>query len=159
MRPARRFVVVLLIVGFSAVTIAQQHHVTLAPDAIVWQPLPREWIVGTLPKGVELTGQIAIIHGDPNKTGAPFIIRIKSPGNSVLPVHWHKFDEHVTVLSGVWCVGTGDKIDPRACTDMPAGSYIFLPRLMHHWAVTKDNVVEVHGIGPFRAYLVQSERK
>ena len=127
----------------------------LPADDVKWQPLPRHWIIGTLPAGVELTGQIAIIHGDPEKAGQPFIIRIKSPGNSVLPVHWHEFDENVTVLSGVWCVGTGDKIDPRACKDMPAGSFIFLPKRIHHWVITKDNVIEVHGIGPFRAHLVQ----
>jgi quercetin dioxygenase-like cupin family protein len=103
-----------------------------------------------------VSSQVAIVHGDPNKAAEPFVIRIKSPaGNRVLPVHWHEFDENITVLSGVWCVGTGDKIDPSACTDMPAGSYIFFPKHMHHWAVTKDSVVEAHGIGPFRAYLVQ----
>lgn len=58
------------------------------------------------------------------------------------------------MLSGVWCVGTGDRVDPRGCTDMPAGSFIFVPRRMHRWAVTKGSVVEVTGVGPFRAHLV-----
>jgi len=134
---------------------AAQEHSLLLPDDLTWQPLPREWFIGTLPAGVVIRGQVAIVHGDPNKAGEPFIIRLKSPGNSVLPVHWHEFDENITVLSGVWCVGTGDTIDPKACKDMTAGSFIFMPKHMHHWAVTKDNIVEVHGIGPFRAHLVQ----
>ncbi len=134
---------------------AAQHHLLVSPDSLQWQPLPREWIVGTLPPGSDISDEIAIVQGDPNKAGEPFIVRIKSLGDAVLPVHWHEFDEHVTVLSGSWCVGTGDKIDPAACTNMPAGSYIFMPKLMHHWALTKENIVEVHGIGPFKAYLVQ----
>lgn len=142
-------------VGFSTATSGADDHIFLSPDALNWQPPPREWFVGTLPAGLG-QGRVAIVYGDPNKAGEPFIIRIKSvPGGSVLPVHWHEIDEHITVLSGVWCAGTGDKIDPKACTDMPAGSYIFMPKRMHHWAVTKDSVVELHGVGPFRAYLVQ----
>ena len=92
---------VMLLLGPVATGTAQDAHIMLAPDAVTWRPLPKEWIVGTLPPGVTITGQVAIIHGDPNKAGDPFIIRIKSPGNSVLPVHWHEFDENVTVLSGV----------------------------------------------------------
>lgn len=129
-------------------------HALLAPDALQWRPLPPTWIVGALPPGVRIRTEVAIVHGDPEQAGAPFVVRLRSPGNSVLPVHWHAFDENVTVLSGLWCVGTGDRIDPKACTDMPAGSFIFIPKRMHHWAVTKDNIVEVHGVGPFRTYLV-----
>lgn len=133
---------------------AQDHSIVLASD-VIWQPLPREWIVGTVPSGTQVSGQVAIIHGDPNKEGEPFVIRIKSPPNSILPPHWHEFDEYITVLSGVWCVGMGDRIDPNACTDLAANSFVLIPKRMRHWAVTKDSVVEVHGVGPFRAYLVQ----
>jgi len=134
--------------------IAQDHLIVL-PNDLVWQPLPREWIVGTPPPGTQVSAQVAIIQGDPNKAGEPFVFRIKSPPNSILPAHWHEFDEYITVLSGVWCVGMGDRIDPNACRDLPAGSFVLVPKQMRHWAVTKDSVVEVHGIGPFRAYLVQ----
>jgi|KBSMisStaDraftv2_1062788.scaffolds.fasta_scaffold499915_2 quercetin dioxygenase-like cupin family protein len=130
-------------------------HELLTPDSLEWRPVPPVWFVGKIPAGAPpVRTEYAIIHGDPNKAG-PFIIRLKSPPNSILPVHWHKFDEHITVLSGVWCVGQTEKIDPAACKDMPAGSYLFIPRRMHHWALTKNSIVEVHGVGPFRAYVVQ----
>jgi len=151
---------ILLAAAFAVTLMCAAHsgladdHVLLTPDDLKWKPLPREWFV-TLPPSVEPKGEVAIIHGDPDKAGAPFIIRLRSPDNSLLPVHWHEFDEHITVLAGVWCVGTGDRIDPNACTNMPAGSYIFLPKHMHHWAVTKGSVVQVSGMGPFRAYLVR----
>src|SRR5690606_4461712 len=83
---------------------AQDHSIVLADD-VVWQPLPLEWIVGTIPPGTTVSGEIAIIHGDPNKAGERFVVRIKSPPNTVLPAHWHDFDEYVTVLEGVWCMG------------------------------------------------------
>ena len=58
-------------------------------------------------------------------------------------------------LSGVFCVGAGDKLDENACRDMPAGSYMVLPKGMHHFAVAKGDVVQVHGVGPFKIYWVR----
>lgn len=133
---------------------AQRHTIVMA-DEVTWLPLPSQWIVGALPPGTHIRTQVAVLHGDPNKAGEPFVIRLKSPPISVLPAHWHEFDEYITILSGVWCVGTGDRVDPHVCKDLPARSFIMIPKGMVHWAVTKDSVVEVHGIGPFRAHLVQ----
>jgi quercetin dioxygenase-like cupin family protein len=146
-------------IGFAAALVvtfcaAAQEHQIVAADEVKWQPIPREWFVG-MPPNAQVRAEVAIIHGDPNKEGEPFIMRLKSPPNSVLPAHWHEFDEHITILSGVWCVGMGDRVDPTTCKDLPAGSFVLIPKRMRHWAVTKDSVVEVHGIGPFRVYLVQ----
>ena len=119
----RTFAIVFLLTMISTGEAkSAQDHIVLSPDALHWQPIPREWFVGVLPPGFGSgeVAQVAIVHGDPNKAGEPFVLRIKSPkGNRVLPLHWHEFDENITVLSGVWCVGTGDKVDPNACTDMP----------------------------------------
>jgi len=52
-------------------------------------------------------------------------------------------------------VGAGDKLDENACRDMPAGSYMVLPKGMHHFAVAKGDVVQVHGVGPFKIYWVR----
>jgi quercetin dioxygenase-like cupin family protein len=155
MRKRIELVVVFALGAICASGISAQDHSIVLPGDVRWQPLPREWIVGTVPPGTQVRGEVAVIYGDPNKAGEPFVIRLKSPPNSILPAHWHEFDEYITVLSGVWCVGMGDRIDPNSCTDLAANSFILIPRRMRHWAVTKDSVVEVHGIGPFRAYLVQ----
>jgi quercetin dioxygenase-like cupin family protein len=83
------------------------------------------------------------------------VIRIRStPGTQLLP-HWHSIDENITVLSGVFCVGTGDKLDEHACRDMPAGPYIVMPKGMHHFAVAKGDVVQAHGVGPFKIHWVK----
>jgi quercetin dioxygenase-like cupin family protein len=135
-------------------------HVMLTPDSIKWQPLPPEWADG--PPQPEFRAQsaiarseVAIVQGDPTKEGLPFVIRIRSTPGTKLPPHWHPIDEHITVLSGVFCVGTGDKFDEHACRDMPAGSYIVLPKGMHHFGLAKGDIIQVHGIGPFKIYWVK----
>jgi len=137
-------------------------HIMLMPDTIKWQPLPREWADGppppefrTLSESAMGRSEVAIIQGDPTKEGAPFVIRIRSTPGTKLPPHWHPVDENITVLSGVFCVGTGDKFDENACQDMPAGSYIVLPKGMRHFGVAKGDVIQVHGIGPFKIYWVK----
>ena len=129
-------------------------HVMVAPDAIKWQPMPREWANGPPPPpGGKAPPEVAIIWGDPAKAGEPFMFRLRSSqhGASVpVPPHFHPTDERITVLSGTFCLGTGDKYDEKACEDMPAGSYMVMPKGMHHFAVAKDSVIEVYGIGPFK---------
>ena len=166
MRP-RRLIVALALLGLGYFAFAQAQgklsktnaspaHTMVGPDAIMWQPVPRDWADGPPPPGFTLgRSEIAIIKGDPTKEGAPFVIRIRSTPGTQLPPHWHPIDENITVLSGVWCVGIGDKFDEHACRDMPAGSYILMPKGMHHFAVAKGDIVQVHGIGPFKIYWVR----
>src|SRR5579883_3115802 len=121
-------------------------HSMVTPEALKWQPLPRDWADGPPPsnqaKGAVGVSEVAIVQGDPTKEGEPFVIRIRSAPGTVLPPHWHPIDENITVLSGVFCVGTGDKVDGNGCADMPAGSYMVLPKGMHHYAVAKGDVVD-----------------
>lgn len=135
---------------------AAEPHVMVAPDEIKWQPIPPGWADGPPPPGYTLGhSEVAIIEGDPTKEGAPFVIRIRSTPGTQLPPHWHPIDEHITVLSGVFCVGMGDKFDEHACRDMPAVSYIVLPKGMHHFAIAKGDVVQAHGVGPFKIHWVK----
>lgn len=138
------------------------NHIMLTPDTIKWQPLPREWADGPPPPEFAAQAQkaigkteVAIIQGDPTKEGEPFVIRIRSAPGTLIPPHWHSIDENITVISGVFCLGTGDKLDENACRDMPAGSYMVMPKGMHHFAVAKGDVIQVHGIGPFKIYWVK----
>jgi hypothetical protein len=52
-------------------------------------------------------------------------------------------------------MGMGDTLDEHACRDMAAGSYIVMPKAMHHFAVAKGDVVQVHGVGPFKIHWVK----
>src|SRR5262249_15490296 len=52
-----------------------------------------------------------VVSGDPDKPGAPFVIRIYNVANQVVPPHWHPEDEHLTVIKGTWYIGDGDTFD------------------------------------------------
>jgi hypothetical protein len=119
-------------------------HVLTPPSAIKWLDFP----VGG--PGVKA----AVISGDPDKPG-PFVLRIKSPAGRRVPPHWHPGDEHLTIVSGTFAIGMGDVFDAKKLKALPAGSYVLLPRDMHHFALSKTaTVVQVHGNGPFQVNFV-----
>lgn len=91
-----------------------------------------------------------MVSGDPDKTGAPFVMRMRYRGVVRVPPHWHPTDEHITVLTGTFMVGMGERFDESAATQMSAGAYVKVPAKMPHYAWSKgDTLVQVHGLGPF----------
>jgi hypothetical protein len=57
----------------------------------------------------------------------------------------------MTVLEGTFMIGTGEAFDKSKLTPMDAGSFIFMPRTMRHFALCRgETVLQVHGIGPFK---------
>jgi quercetin dioxygenase-like cupin family protein len=113
------------------------HHAIVAPENVRWK---------TLRPGAE----IATVSGDPDKAGSPFVIRFKYLGKARIPPHWHPVDEHVTVLSGTFRIGMGERGAESATTALAAGAYAFVPAKMAHFGWTDgDATIQVHGIGPF----------
>ena len=55
---------------------------------------------------------MAVVSGDPSKD-ALYVVRLKMPANCEIPAHNHPTTEHVTVLSGEFNVGMGDKLDRK----------------------------------------------
>jgi hypothetical protein len=111
------------------------------PDQLKWGDAPP-----VLPKGAK----VAVLQGDPSKPG-PFVMRLKTPANYKIAPHWHGRDENLTVISGTFYFGEGDKMDMSAHSHaMKAGAFHHLPANTHHYAYSKgDAVVQVHGEGPF----------
>ena len=106
---------------------------------IKWEPAPP-----VLPKGAEF----ALLAGDPSKDG-PYVIRLKMPTGYKIPAHNHPTAEMVTVISGKFHIGMGDKLDPKT-KPLPAGSFFSMPAKMHHFSFAKgETIVEVSGVGPF----------
>jgi len=98
-----------------------------------------------LPKGAKA----AIVSGDPGKAG-PYVIRLQMPAGYKIGPHWHPTDENVTVLTGTFALGMGDKFDQPSMKDLPASGFGILPAEMHHFAMAKTAAtVQVHGVGPF----------
>ncbi len=93
----------------------------------------------------------ANVSGDPSAEGKPFVLRIRCPDGAKVPPHWHPTDENMTVLEGTFMIGTGEIFDKSKLTPMDAGSFIFMPKTMRHFALCKgETVLQVHGIGPFK---------
>src|SRR5687767_8325159 len=126
----------------SSLSIAADHAgITLnQPDNLKWQDGPP-----SLPKGAK----IAVLEGDPGKEG-PFVFRVKVPDGYRIPPHTHPKMERVTVISGTFNIGMGEKFDQRAVKAMPAGAYGFWAAGMKHFVWTKgETVIQFHGMGPW----------
>jgi hypothetical protein len=119
-------------------------HKTISPDAIQWTPVQSR-------PGSE----IAVLSGNPAQEGAPFVLRIKLRNGIKVPPHWHPTDEHLTVMSGIFHIGTGEKLDQAAAQALPAGSYMMMPKEMRHFAWAEgETIIQLHGIGPFKTIWV-----
>ncbi|SFI22464.1 protein of unknown function [Bradyrhizobium sp. Gha] len=109
-------------------------------EDIKWGPAPP-----TIPPGA----QLAVVAGDPGKEGL-FTIRLKMPPNFKVPAHNHPTDEFVTVISGDFRVGLGDKLDMDKGLSLKAGGFSEMPARMNHYAwTTEETVVQIAGPGPF----------
>jgi quercetin dioxygenase-like cupin family protein len=127
------------VAGNFATRAADHHHTVVSGDAVKWGPAP-----ASLPPGA----QAAALLGHPTKEG-PFVLRLKFPAGFVIPPHRHTKDEFVTVISGRFAIGSGEKVD-RATKALPAASFVHLPAGMPHYAWTEgETVVQINGMGPF----------
>src|SRR5438105_1314364 len=112
----------------------------LTGDKVKWQDGPP-----SLPKGAK----VALLEGNPTKEG-PFVFRVKVPDGYRVPPHTHPKTERVTVISGTFNIGMGEKFDEKATKAMPAGTYGFWEAGMKHFVWTKgETVVQFHGMGPW----------
>jgi quercetin dioxygenase-like cupin family protein len=116
--------------------------VLLTPSDLKWTPAPLE-------TGIPAAVQMTVLSGDPSKSGL-FSVRLKIPDGGKVAPHWHPTDEHVTVIEGTFAAGMGDKFDESALHEFPTGSYVLMPKRMHHFATAKgETIVQVHAMGPF----------
>jgi anti-sigma factor ChrR (cupin superfamily) len=109
------------------------------------------------PESIKWNAQgFAVLSGSPNVEGKPFVIRLKFGDGVKIAPHWHPTDEHITVLTGAFYMGMGEKFNESTAKEMSAGSYSLMPKEMRHFGWTKgETVVQIHGIGPFKTYWVE----
>jgi len=114
-------------------------HMMVVPKDLKWADVP------SLPPGAK----IAVIQGPLNEA-LPFTFRLKFPADYKVPAHWHPGIEHVTVISGTFDMGTGDKLDPSKTMPLSAGSFAIMQPKTNHFAWTKEEtIIQVHGVGPW----------
>ena len=115
-----------------------RHLVTL-PDQLQWQDGK------ALPPGAK----VAILEGDPTQEGY-FAMRVKLPDGYRIPPHSHPCHERVTVLSGTFHLGTGEKFDKSSARALPAGTYTSMEPGMRHFAWTAgETQLQITTIGPW----------
>ena len=66
--------------------------------------------------------------------------------------------EHVTVLSGTFNFGTGDKLDKEKTKAFTAGSVVVIQPKTNHFAWTsEETVIQLNGVGPQDINFVNPE--
>ena len=119
------------------------------PSQIKWGPPPPFVAAGA---------QLAVLEGNPMADSGDFTIRLKMPAGYKIAPHWHPKRENVTVISGSFKVGMGDKVEAAKMMTFPAGSFAYLDPDMHHYAMASGEVVvQIHGMAPVQFNYINSE--
>jgi quercetin dioxygenase-like cupin family protein len=116
------------------------------PTDLTWKDGPV-----SLPTGA----RFATIEGNPSEAG-PFTMRLQLPPNYKIPPHWHPAIEHVTILSGAFYMGLGERFDEAKAKKLPVGGFAVMAIGTRHFALTKEEgaVIQLHGIGPWGIHYV-----
>ncbi len=88
-------------IALGQATTTMPDHGFLTKDDMKWVPGP-----ASLPPGTKA----ALLEGDPAKEG-PFTLRLQLPDGYTIQPHSHPGVEHVTVISGMFNLGMGEKFD------------------------------------------------
>ena len=130
-----------VIFTIGAQTASSEKH-AFTPDAIAYGPPPAFVAAGA---------QVAVLEGNPMGSSGDYTIRLKMPDGYRIAPHWHPLRENVTVISGNFKVGMGDRFDESKMMVFPAGSFAYLDPDMHHYAMAVDDVVvQIHGMSPVK---------
>ena len=126
----------------------QADHVIVTPSDLKWADAPP-----ALPPGAKM---VWIEGAAPN--AAPFTFRVKVPANYRIGPHWHPGIEHVSVLSGSFSIGMGEKFDAGKLKPLSAGSFVVMPPKTPHFVLVKEEtIIQVHGVGPWALNYVNPE--
>ena len=112
---------------------------------------------GAAPAIFPAGAQMSVVSGDPSKAGL-YVVRLRMPPNYKIAAHNHPTAEYVTVLSGNFHLGMGDKFDSAKGVELRAGGFAEAPPKMNHYAwTTSTTIVQVHGEGPFALTYVNPD--
>jgi len=100
--------------------------------------------------------KIAVLSGDPNATTGSYVIRLQFPDGYNFPAHWHPMAENLTVLSGSFTLGMGNKTDTSKLVTYSPGTFMSIPPKMAHFGGAKGvTVIQLHGEAPFKIELAK----
>jgi quercetin dioxygenase-like cupin family protein len=129
----------------SSKTAATTEHKILGPTEMSW---------GDAPPGLPPGAKMTVLDGDPNKKGS-FTVRLQAPDGYKIAPHTHPTAERITVISGSFHLGMGDKFDEAGGREIGPGSFAVLPAGMKHFAWnTGESVIQIQSEGPFQIKYV-----
>ena len=98
----------------------------------------------------QVGGQSAqVLYGDPTKPGLYTVLLRLEPHKRIMPLS-HPDSRFVTVLSGTFYIGFGDKYDQAGLKALPPGGIYTEPAHANHFGETQDEpvLVAITGYGP-----------
>ena len=132
------FAAVIAVVGSATAHDVMQITI-VKPDALTWKDNP------ALSKGA----QVAVILGDPTKSGEVVVQRVKFPPTYRVAPHTHPYAEVVTVLSGTLGSGMGEKFEAKGELLKPGGLFALPAKHPHYvWTTNEETIVQVQFTGP-----------
>lgn len=154
----RFLMIVAFIVMLVPVVLGQDRsktgHQDMAAMLSIYATADVKWKDG--PASFRPGAKMAVLEGDPTKEGV-FTMRVWLPDGFSIQPHFHSNVEHVTVISGTFNVGMGEKFDKSASREMKKGTFGFWPAGMRHFAWVKgDTILQLHGVGPWTITYVNS---
>jgi quercetin dioxygenase-like cupin family protein len=116
----------------------------ILPETLQWSSPPWDarvsaaWILGS------------------EKTGGPYLQRVRMAPGGRIPPHWHPDSRYTTVLSGTLRVAFGPEFDPARALVLPPGAVLLAPAGLPHevWAEEEATYQEA-GTGPTATRFVE----
>lgn len=142
MSPLRFFLALVLATsGLGTPSRAEQApaYLRVTPDQVKWNPNR------AMPYGVVT----AVLYGDPRKSGL-YVMQVRFPPRTRLPVHSHPDERIRTVLSGTYYSSAGESFDAAQLVAFPAGTVSHVPVGVWQFAETREEAVvfQIVGLGP-----------
>jgi quercetin dioxygenase-like cupin family protein len=133
------------LIGTAMAQTAAHSAVALTPAEMKWQSQG-----GLATPGME---QLNLV-GDPAKPG-PYTLRLKFPKGFKIAPHSHPDSREVTIISGTYATGYGEKFDVEKLKILPAGSFYTEPaNIPHYIEIMEEVVLQVSGTGPSGRHFV-----
>ena len=151
-------IVLLLLAGVAATLRATQAspapgtHTIVPADRVSFAPIE----IPGFASGVKL----AAVYGDPNAASGEYVVRLRFPAGYKFPAHWHPNAENLTVLSGEFLLGMGDKEEAGKLVSYKPGTFMYIPGKMAHFGGAKAATeIQLHGQAPFKIELATAPAK
>ena len=130
----------------AAAPAAAPAHVLVTAKDLTWVDSP------SLPGA-----KVAVIEGPMNEE-KPFTIRLKTPAGFKVMPHTHPGIEHVTVISGKFAIGMGEKWDDKALHKMGPGDVMVMQPKTAHFAKSEGAAeIQLHGVGPWKVDYINPD--